>query len=254
MKKRLRFSMPHTPLRNLRGDDVSEHYEQNDVFNISSDDDESDVVTSECVSEYSDVSDDDVSNDVSSRRRSSGSSRSRESSRLSQKREGSTSGRRNRKSLHSTRSSCSSCGADIDLSGLRPRYKRQGSHGSARHKNPSVLRCFSVESKNDKNQNESIVVDTPEMPEDSHRSHFNGNDNKQKENVVKRTPTDLPKTQTKTEVKFSKDLEAEGHSSTNETDELIGRRIKPETMPKSQKPTEKEDIEMKLLNISISEA
>ena len=196
MKKRLRFSMPHTPLRNLNGDVVSENYEQNDVYNISSEEDESDVMTSECVSEYSDVSDDDVDDDVSSRRRSSGSSRSSHSSRLSQKREGSTSEIRNRNSLHSTRSSCSSCEADIDLSGLRPRHQRQGSHHSARRKHPSTLRSFSIESKNDKNPKEDTVVDIPQMPVDSHKNHFNENDNKQKKNMVEGPPIDSPKTKT----------------------------------------------------------
>ena len=208
MKKRLRFSMPHTPLRNLNGDVVSENYEQNNVYNISSDDDESDIMTSECVGEYSDVSDDYVDDDVSSRTRSSGSSRSRQSSRLSQKRESSTSERRNRNSLYSTRSSCSSYGADIDLSGLRPRYKKQGSHHSARRKHPSTLRSFSTESKNDKNQNKDTVLDIPQMPKDSHKNHINVNDNKQKENRVEEPPIDLPKTQNKVQVKFSKDLEA----------------------------------------------
>ena len=254
MKKRLRFSMPHTPLRNLNGDVVSENYQQNDVYNISSEDDESDVMTSECVSEYSDVSDDYVDDDVSSRRRSSGSSRSRQSSKLSQKREGSIPGRRNRNKLHSTRSSCSSCGADIDLSGLRPRYNRQGSHHSARRKHPSTLRSVSIKSKNVKNRNEDNVVDITQMPDDSRKNHFNANDNEQKENMVEGTPIDLPKTQNKTKVKISEDLEAEGHSSTNETDELIWRSTKTEATSKSKKPTEDEDIELKPLNRNVSEA
>ena len=211
-------------------------------------------MTSECVSEYSDVNNDDVDDDVSSRRRSSGSSRSSHSSGLSKKREGSTSEIRNRNSLHSTRSSCSSCGADIDLSGLTPRYQRQGSHHSARRKHPSTLRSFAIESKNDKNPKEDTVVDIPQMPEDSHKNHFNENDNKQKKNMVKGPPIDSPKTENKAKVKISKDLEAEGHSSTNETDELIGGSTKTEATSKSQKPTAEENIEMKLLNRNVSEA
>ena len=150
--------------------------------------------------------------------------------------------------------SCSSCGADIDLSGLRPRYKRQGSHHSARRKHPSTLRSVSTESKNDKTPNKDTVLDIPQMPKDSHKNNFNANDNKKKENIVEAPPIDLLKTQNKVKVKFSKDLEADGHSSTNETDELIGRSMKTETTPKSKKPTEKEDIEMKLMDRNVSEA
>ena len=226
---------------------MSENYEQNDVFNISSDDDRSDV-TSECVSEYSDVSDDHVIDDVTSRRSSSGTcsrTRSRRGSRLSQRRESSASESKNRLSSYSTRSSCSNCGADVDLSGLRSRSRRRGSKQSTTSKRPRMRKSISVESKD-----QNTVVDIPEMPELSHKNNSNGNVINQNRKVAEGTPTYAPKAEHK--VKFSNNSDLDGHSSSNETDELI--RTKTETTSKSKKPTENDDIEMKLLNRNVSEA
>ena len=107
MKKRLRFSMPHTPLKKLRSDVTSVDYERYDVFHYSTSEEESDaesdIMTSDCVREY-DGADYDVINDYDERM--SGSSFGYESINLEcdKKRQSSSQCNRSRTSLKFRRS------------------------------------------------------------------------------------------------------------------------------------------------------
>ena len=265
--------MPHTPLKKMKSDITSEDYERNDVFQYSSSDEqngeesgeESDVLTSDCISEYDGdgvISDNDVDMPDASK---SLSSTSKRGSRVSY----TSSSKRSHRRSSSHRSSCSSCGRTTPE--YKSKYRRQSSSQSSRSGSSLKFRrsdSTDPEGKTKKDQAASEVEYIPEEGENNDENenikgeikvpvHNGFNQTESMEDVEAGISVEIHKNHFRTRgVKNKKaqtlkadlekniDLEADCNDSSNEMDGLV-RQTK--TIEAENCCTNHEDIEMKLL-------